>query len=585
MKTDAFQIQMRSSQCCDVKQVQEKDGISIFRFSLTWTKEDAEQDAPFTIAWCVPMAGILYRWNTDAGFDRSVPPNWYRARNHKCSMLARQAPVVCFYDGNDENKFTFSISECKKFVEFEGGVEEESGNVICNIRVAPRQFTNQFETSFLLRIDQTKRFMGDVIEDCASWWSNDLGLTPSTLPLDATEPVYSFWYSFHQNVTAENVEQECARARELGFRVCIVDDGWQTDDNNRGYAYCGDWIPAPNKFPDMAAHIKNVHTIGMKYVLWYSVPFMGYRAKRFSEFENMLLRRIDRLSAGVLDPRYKKVREFLIETYKHALVSWDLDGFKLDFIDQWFESEENAPYHPDMDICALQDAVDVLMTDITKTLKAIKPDILLEFRQGYIGPHMKTYGNMFRVADCPGDYLSNRIGIFDLRMFLSPLAVHADMLIWHKDEKPQIAALQIISVMFGVLQYSAPLAEQTAAMKKMSKFYLDFLRAHRICLLSGKLTAHAPHLFYPWATAVKDGESITAVYAADQCIKPEAAETMYLVNGSMGARIVADLTGTYSVLVLDCFGEQVSAQNVEFRGISAIDVPVGGMAILKMEEK
>ena len=26
----------------------------------------------------------------------------------------------------------------------------------------------------------------------------------------------------------------------------IVDDGWQTDDNNRGYAYCGDWAVTPN---------------------------------------------------------------------------------------------------------------------------------------------------------------------------------------------------------------------------------------------------------------------------------------------------------------------------------------------------
>lgn len=37
----------------------------------------------------------------------------------------------------------------------------------------------------------------------------------------------------------------------------------------------------------------------------------------------------------MLDPRYKEVRDFLSALYKKALLEWDLDGFKLDFIDEW----------------------------------------------------------------------------------------------------------------------------------------------------------------------------------------------------------------------------------------------------------
>ena len=40
----------------------------------------------------------------------------------------------------------------------------------------------------------------------------------------------------------------------------------------------------------------------------------------------MLLEEIERLGAGVLDPRFPEVREFLIETYESALREWDLDG-------------------------------------------------------------------------------------------------------------------------------------------------------------------------------------------------------------------------------------------------------------------
>ncbi len=37
----------------------------------------------------------------------------------------------------------------------------------------------------------------------------------------------------------------------------------------------------------------------------------------------------------MLDPRYPEVREFLIGIYEKALLDWDLDGFKLDFVDEF----------------------------------------------------------------------------------------------------------------------------------------------------------------------------------------------------------------------------------------------------------
>ena len=55
----------------------------------------------------------------------------------------------------------------------------------------------------------------------------------------------------------------------------IIDDGWQTDDNRRGYAFCGDWEISERRFPDMRAHVERVHRLGMKYLVWFSVPFMG----------------------------------------------------------------------------------------------------------------------------------------------------------------------------------------------------------------------------------------------------------------------------------------------------------------------
>ncbi|MCQ2446143.1 MAG: alpha-galactosidase, partial [Clostridia bacterium] len=372
------------------------------------------------------------------------------------------------------------------------------------------------------------------------------------------------------------------RARALGFNTCIIDDGWQTDDNNRGYGYCGDWETAPGKIKDMKAHVARVHEIGMKYILWYSVPLLGYHSKHYAEFKDMVLNTgMDRLSAGILDPRYKEVRDFLIGIYVKALKEWDLDGFKLDFIDTWRYEPTNAPYNEKMDIPSLENAVQTFMLDLNAALKAIKPDVMLEFRQGYIGPHMRRFGNMFRVGDCPDDYISNRVGSLDLRMTMGESAVHSDMLMWHKDEKPEIAALQIASVLFCVVQYSAKLSNLTPEMKTMSLHYLDFLREHKATLLKGELHTYEPHLLYTWAEAVGEGETIAAVYAIDKCVKPAENGVIYLVNGAEGKRILVELDGEYAITVLDCMGKVVLEEKRALSGVNSIPCPVGGMIVLK----
>ncbi len=126
-----------------------------------------------------------------------------------------------------------------------------------------------------------------------------------------------------------------------------------------------------------------------------------------------------------LDPRYPDVREFLISVYENAVSNWGIDGLKLDFIDS-FENKDGVPAKDGMDIPVLHTAVDKLMTDISTRLCGLKNDILIEFRQNYVGPNMRKYGNMLRVADCPADGLTNRVGCLDLRLTSGNTAVHSD---------------------------------------------------------------------------------------------------------------------------------------------------------------
>lgn len=55
---------------------------------------------------------------------------------------------------------------------------------------------------------------------------------------------------------------------------------------------------------------------------------------------------------------------------------------------------------------------------------------------------------MFRASDCPNSYLANRVKTTDLRLLSGNTAVHADMIMWHYGERVEIAAFQLLNVLF-----------------------------------------------------------------------------------------------------------------------------------------
>ena len=551
--------------------------ISIYTYKLSWTKDNASKDDSFTFNFTTPLVGIMYGFNPKCGGNRVIDPDWCGPVSH---MISNGAPVNSYYDGQSKNQITVALSETKMLTKIRNGIVEENGNLEFRFTMGTKQFTERYETDFSIYIDKRNVYMYKALNDVAAWWE-EIGNTPVYVPDAAKEPVYSFWYSFHQDVNENNVEEECKRAKALGFDVCIVDDGWQTSDGNRGYAYCGDWEPYEGKFPNMAAHVKRVHDIGMKYVLWYSVPFVGTFTKSYELFNKMFLRANHRANEFVLDPRYKEVREYLLNKYISALKDWDLDGFKLDFIDSWYDDERNAPYNEKMDIPSLQDAVDVFMTSVITELSKIKPDILIEFRQSYIGPTMRKFGNMFRVGDCPGNYINNRTGMFDLRMLMGKTAVHSDMLMWHKDECAEKNALQIINILYSVMQYSAKLDTLSERTAKMSSFWLNFMKEKKETLLEGELRPYDPHKLYTWAESINGDENIVAVYTEDKCIKPEKKNNMYIANGSTENRVLLELEGKFNVKITNCCGEILTEADMELKGINVLNIPEGGLAELK----
>ncbi len=554
-------------------------GAKIHTFLIDWEGSKISDDTFFTISIKEDAVGHLYYWNPDAGFRRSMPVGWIGGKK---SMTSISAPVSCIYDGRDRNTFTCAVSEVREIVELKTAIVNDSYFGM-NVKINLSQYIKCGHLELKLLIDETNIPMYEAIDNVRKWWEDECDLKPMNVPEDAKDAMYSYWYSFCQGLYQEEVLEEAKRIADLGLKTVILDDGWQMEGVNVRFAYTGDWQVNEKKFSDFSGTIDTMHDLGLKVLLWVGIPYVGEESELWHKYKDKTIQYSDFARASILDPRYPEIREYIISTLKRLMTDYKLDGFKLDFIDLFYDVP-GTKISDEMDYMSVQDAVDRLMTDIKCELLKINPDTLIEFRQKYIGPNMRKYGNMFRVEDCPDDYLSNRVGVLDLRLLSGNTAVHSDMLMWNVNEKVEVAALQIINIIFATMQFSGKLSMMSEEHKKMVMFWIGFMNKNKDVLLNSDIIVEEAHLLYTLARTEKNGESVIAVYARDKCAKlsPNIDRTTIL-NGTQGDRIIAEIAkpGVYNVSIYDCSGNAIEEKNVVLKqGITSFDVPVAGMVTI-----
>ena len=534
----------------------------------------------FEVAFSTPQLDAHHLWSSNRSSRMILQPDWSKPQT---SALAQTMPLYSYINNNNQNRLTFATSEANRRVDVKVGLREEGALLIgsFNFFVEQEAPITHYKTAILL--DNRDIFWADAIRDGVQWIESQNNFKVCRVPDAAFDPLYSSWYQFHQQVTDEEIEAECREAVKLGMKTIIVDDGWQTADNNRGYAYCGDWRVAPVRIKDMAAHVKRVQDIGMKYMLWYSVPFVGRYSDAWKQFEGKFLYMRNK-NVGVLDPRFPEVREYLISTYEKALKEWNLDGFKLDFIDSFKLNGADpaiAEEYAGRDIKSVSEAVDVLMIEVKNRLQAIKPDILIEFRQNYIGPAIRQYGNMFRASDCPGDMQNNRIRIANLRLTSGSTAVHADMLEWNTAEKPEVAARHILSALYGVVQYSVMLRDIPEAQKKMVKHWIDFSQKHRNTLLHSSFKPYHPEAGFPILVAESKDERIIGTYQENFVVEAGKGDrTTYIINATGVEKVAVELVEKpKKVEYYDTYGNPVAGAKL-VKGLQHVNIPISGYAKL-----
>jgi alpha-galactosidase len=552
---------------------------------LTVTAKTPTRPTPITLHWEYPVINVHQRTCALAATQLC---GMGRPRT-RCSA-AHDAPVWSMFNYAGVNSLTFAVADAINTCELSAQHAEETGCLACRIALLLDPVPPLTEYRTTIRFDSRPLKYHEILGDVSIWWAQMPAYTPTPVPEQARLPMYSTWYSFHLDINPDVIEKQCKLAKDLGMESVIVDDGWQTDDTQRGYAYCGDWEAAGSKFPDFRSHVDRVHALGMKYLLWFSVPFVGVHTKAYERFKDKFLNPdpTGKRQWFILDPRFPGVREHLIGVYERCIKEFDLDGFKLDFVDCFRTHDETKDAFGDgRDYQSVPEAADRLLTDVIANLRAIKPDVMIEFRQSYIGPAMRKYGNIFRVGDEPNHAGGNRIGSMLLRALSGNTAIHSDMVMWHYEDTVESAAMQLIHALFTVPQVSVRLDEIPQSHVAMIRRTLAFWREHRDVLLDGRLTPLQPQHAYPAVISETSTKVAGAAYANGFVPLPPVGNRMViLANGTLDNRVTIELPdklGQRHLRIWSCTGECILDVTRHFdAGLSAIPIPPAGTAVIRL---
>lgn len=563
----------------EVRQRRRKNGILLVDLDVSFPEPCVPQK--IVVKWTYPCVDMYSTWSANMGFTRLIGPDWSK-RTCK-SRLAWGAPVHALVSFEGENRMTVAVSDAQTPIEIATGVCEETADIAAEARFFTEPINKISSYHATVSIDTRAVPYGDALKAADRFLAKDCGYPSAYIPKAARRPMYSCWYSFHQYIDVDAIVEQCKLAKEYGMESVIVDDGWQTDNSERGYAYCGDWEVCPTKVADMKAFVDRVHECGLKFILWYSVPFVGIHSKAYSRFSDMFLdgnKEVSGRDWSVLDPRYPEVRKFLVDIYVRAKKEWGLDGFKLDFIDEFKLGPHTKEFDPRWDTLSLEEGVDRLLSEVTAALRAIDPEILIEFRQAYFGPAIRKYGNMIRVRDCPNDPLANHVYASDLRFVSDRTPIHSDMLMWNLKDSVESAAHQIICILFTVPQISVMLDQLPEDHRRMLKFWLGYWNANQELLLDGDFFASSPDHLYSQVGA-KKGDHTVAVAHSNPVFEVNEDGKYDFINAMGGDTLVVRVTkalGKKSYRILDCTGRETENGKIDLKaGIHGFSVPKCGM--------
>lgn len=434
----------------------------------------------------------------------------------------RAFPFIAFFNSRQINRLSAGLTNLTDDARILAKMNQEKCTYDITIEVALGKDSQDFE----LVIDQRPQVWTDSLAD----WRKALALPLPEFPEGAWEPVFCTWYAVHAAVTQDWVEKNAEVASRLGFRTLIIDDGWCFDVMKRvspetistWYEMIGDWFLSEKKFPDFENHRKRVQAMGMKYLLWVAPFLIGAKSELYKQLADIVKPEYHE-GCYTFDSSRKEAAKLLLGKMKHVIQDYGLDGLKVDFLDYIF---------PNMEEPRGEDTTHFIQ-ELARTIREVKKDALIEFRQAYATPGMLAYGTQFRAGDVPFDFIDNFHRLAQIRISVGDgVPVHADPAYWHPQESPENISRHMIASLAGVPMFSMDLLAISETEQKIIRHWLGFYQAHRETFNYGKwdVTYHQSGTAY--AMVSNERESIIILHDSARIGEAlaKAAKHVFVLN-------------------------------------------------------
>lgn len=409
----------------------------------------------------------------------------------------------------------------------------------------------------------------------------DEGTKPKLMPVPeaAFDPVFCSWTAIHHDVSHDWLMRNLIIAKDLGFKTLITDDGWflPSDQGLFGdYRYVGDWEPEKSKFPDFKAHVAEVKELGFRYLLWVAPFMIGFDNPHAQVYKHLLTTGQEREHFHNLSPWQAETKEVITHLLTRLLETYNLDGFKLDFIDAVRPTSERTTN-------STKDTLGQKMFEtlqhVMDQLQVTKPELLIEFRNTYTNLASRSYGNLYRSSDVPINPGLNRWQAVLLRLLAPDRAVHTDPGLWHPEDSNENVAVHLINLLAAVPMIFVELDKYPNAHLELLRDWIGFYNTHKNTLVHGRFEPVFRNGSNPMIRFSTSEETIIALYD-DVPVVIDNEPCLWLLNASTRPLIHFDeVSGSYLVWTRDKFGKVIGQRHLDKAG--KFEVEIGGSLELK----
>lgn len=394
-----------------------------------------------------------------------------------------------------------------------------------------------------------------LLADYAECATAHTGIAPRPVPAHAFLPVYCTWTAVHHEVNHEWAAHTARTAYNLGFRTWITDDGWHHPNGTFGsYSDIGHWQPDPTKFPDFSAHVREIQSLGMAYMLWVAPFMLGSEQTRYPAGAVSTQPGHPGAAFDLIDPEDPQAAEHVVTLLAGLVRQYGLDGLKIDFLDSLSARRHGnftAPVGPLVrDI--LHDALDPLL--------ATNPDLLIEFRNNYANLSMTRFATHYRSSDLPVNYVLNRWQATFLRLLSPHLAVVTDPMLWPPNDSDINVSIHLINGLMAVPMVSIDFAQYPESHLAIIKHWMGYYTDNIDVLAHGQFAPTLRGSTIPVTICERDNHAIMAVFDDVPVSIPPAARVDILnASPTEDITIVSIPSSSPNVTIVNHFGQVIES--------------------------